>query len=76
VSPAKLSGSPRIEIDQQETSAIQQYGNAGMQALEEPAILDDDMQSRPGQTVTRAEEGSWPGGPGRGGNALGGRRAK
>ena len=40
---AQLMSPMRIEIDQQETSTIQQDRHPRMQALEEPAILDDDV---------------------------------
>ncbi len=40
---AQLISPMWIEIDQQETSTIQQDRNSRMQALEEPAILDDDV---------------------------------
>ena len=44
MTPAELSGATRVEIDQQETAAIQHDGNAGMEPLEEPTVLDDDVQ--------------------------------
>lgn len=43
MSSAQRAGSMRIEINQQEASTIKQDRNARMQALEEPAVLDDDV---------------------------------
>jgi hypothetical protein len=51
---AQLPGPMWIEINQQESSTIQQDRNPRMQALEEPAVLDDDVQPLARHTATAA----------------------